>query len=271
MPTNGLVSPLTDLLAYVLAAGVATARMAALMTIMPLFTRIRLSGLLRTGLALALVVPIFPMVVDELGRNEMATMMILLYLFKEVLVGLVLALVLGVPFWAAEAAGDIVDLQRGSMMGNLIDPSMSYETSITGTFLAVVMIMVYLAAGGLELTLESLYGSYELWPLDHLLPRFSEETALAFLDLLTRILMMALTLMFPLIVSLLLSDIVFAFLARASPHLNVFALSLVAKTLVYSLVFALYAAFLITYAAQDLRFLGDASGLLEAFACRSCR
>jgi type III secretion protein T len=112
--------------------------------------------------------------------------------------------------------------------------------------------------------LDILYDSYGLWPVDHLLPVFSKEAAPIFLDLLTRTLSMALTLVFPLIVSLLLSDLVLAFISRASPHLNIFTLSLIVKTLVFSLVLVLYAAFLLSYMNRNLGFLLEANEKIEA-------
>lgn len=263
MAIDELPSSLSDLLTYVFAAAFATARISALFFVMPLFTRIRLPGLLRSGLALALVVPVFPMMVNELSQNQMTSIIVLLFLFKEVIVGGLLALVLGVPFWAAEAAGDIVDLQRGSMMGNLIDPSMTYETSITGTLLAIVTIMAFVAAGGLTFTIRMVYESYNIWPVRDFFPSFSENTLIALLDLLTNILVLAITLMYPMIISLIISDIVFAFLARASPHLNIFALSLVVKTLVYCIVFALYASFMLGYVDEYLGVIG--AGNFELF------
>lgn len=39
-----------------------------------------------------------------------------------------------------------------------------------GTLLAIVMIAVYLAAGGLELSLNAVYDSYGLWPVERLMP-----------------------------------------------------------------------------------------------------
>ena len=271
MPVDPLFEAVGNAQVYILAGAFAIARLLGLMTLMPLFTRVPLTGILRNGVALAFAVPIIPMIVDMLNQSELTSTMIVVYMLKEFVVGLTLALAMGVPFWAAEAAGDILDLQRGSTMGTLVDPMMTHETSATGTLLAVIMLTLYLAAGGLELTLNSLYDSYGLWPIDHLLPVFSKEAAGIFLDLLTRTLSMALTLVFPLIVSMLLSDIVLAFLARASPHLNVFALSLIAKTLVFSLVFVLYAAFLISYMGRDLGFLLEANKLIEAIVCRDCR
>jgi type III secretion protein T len=270
MPAEPLFASVRDLQLYLLAGAFALARLIGFMVLMPLFSRVPLSGLLRNGVALALAVPVFPMIVNTLDQSEITSTMIAVYILKEVVVGTTLGLAMGIPFWAAEAAGDILDLQRGSTMGTLIDPMMTHETSATGTLLAVIMVTIYLAAGGLELTLTSLYDSYGLWPIDRLLPVFSNEAAELFLGLLNRILMMALTLVFPLIVSMLLSDIVLAFLARASPHLNVFALSLIVKTLVFSLIFVLYAAFLISYMSRDLGFLREADEQIEAIGCRDC-
>ncbi|MER8606753.1 type III secretion system export apparatus subunit SctT [Mesorhizobium sp. M0814] len=271
MPVEPLFASVKDLQVYLLAGAFALARVGGFMLLMPLFSRVPLSGLLRNGVALALAVPIFPMVVSKLTNSDVTTTMIAAYILKEVVVGVTLGLCMGIPFWAAEAAGDILDLQRGSTMGTLIDPMMTHETSATGTLLAVIMVTIYLAAGGLQLSLTSLYESYGLWPIDSLLPVFSKDAAGIFLRLLNRIVAMALTLVFPLIISMLLSDIVLAFLARASPHLNVFALSLVVKTLVFSLVFVLYAAFLLFYMNRDLGFLHEASRQIEAIGCRECQ
>jgi type III secretion protein T len=271
MPFETLYSSLKELELYILAGAFALARLVGLMAVTPIFLRVPLTGFLRNGIALALAIPIFPALTDVLRQTDMATTTVMVFMLKELVVGITLGLVMGVPFWAAEAAGDILDLQRGSTMGTLIDPMMTHETSATGTLLAVIMITLYLAAGGLELTLTSLYDSYELWPVDRLFPVFSKEAGAVFLELLNRTLSMALTLVFPLIVSLLLSDVVLAFIARAAPHLNVFTLSLIVKTLVFSLVFVLYCAFLVSYMNRDLGFLLEAKQKIEAIGCRSCQ
>lgn len=269
MPFETFFSSFKDLELYALAGAFALARLIGLMAIMPFFSRIRLAGVLRNGVALAFAIPIIPALTDVLRETDITKTVFVVYMLKEFVVGLMLGLVMGVPFWAAEAAGDILDLQRGSSMGTLVDPMMTHETSATGTLLAVVMVTVYLAAGGLQVTLESLYDSYSLWPIDNLLPVLSKEAPAILLDLLNRTISMALALVFPLVISLLLSDVVLAILARASPHLNVFALSLIVKTLVFSLVFPLYAAFLVQYMSRDVDFLAGTTAIVREIACCS--
>ncbi|TKT69258.1 type III secretion system export apparatus subunit SctT [Aquamicrobium sp. LC103] len=263
MNLDALFPTIIGLEYYVLASAFALSRLIGLMAVMPLFSRMRLTGVVRNGVAFALAIPIIPMIAATLAQMEAATPLLVVLMVKEVLVGATLGFVLGIPFWAAEAAGDIVDLQRGSTMGTLIDPMMTYETSITGTFLGIVMLIIFLSAGGLELMLTLLYDSYGLWPIDQLAPVFGDQAVEALLQLLTRILTMALTLAFPLVMGLFLSDVVLALLARAAPHLNIFALSLIVKTLVFSLILVLYSSFLIHYMRGDLAFLRDASRYLE--------
>ena len=270
METSLLFDALKDLEFYILAGALGLARMVGLMAIMPLFSRIRLTGLVRNGVALAFAIPIMPMLVEEMRTTDITTTLIAVYMLKELIIGVALGIAMGIPFWAAEATGDILDLQRGSTMGTLIDPMMTHETSATGTFLSIIMIALYLAAGGLELMLDNIYRSYGLWPVDEFFPIFSPEAATVFLDMLTDVLRMALVLGFPLIVGMLVSDIVMAFLARASPSLNVFALSLVIKTLAFSLIFVLYAAFLVAYMGNSLGFLKDAPRLIEVLNCSGC-
>jgi hypothetical protein len=53
---------------------------------------------------------------------------------------MVVGVVLAVPLYAAEAAGDILDLQRGSSSATLSDPLGSSQSAITGTLLALVVI-----------------------------------------------------------------------------------------------------------------------------------
>ncbi|WP_048647054.1 type III secretion system export apparatus subunit SctT [Nitratireductor soli] len=271
MPFDALFTSVAEFELYVLAAAFALARFAGVMMVMPLFSRVRLTGLLRNGVALALSIPVIPMIAGALDQMTASPPLVVILMLKEFIIGATLGFVLGIPFWAAETAGDIVDLQRGSTMGALIDPMMTHETSTTGTFLTLIVMVLFLASGGIQLTVSTVYNSYGLWPVDSLMPIFSPQAAETFLMLLNRILVMALVLVFPLVISLLLSDVLLALLARASPHLNVFALSLVLKTLVFSLVLVLYASFLVFYMSRDLTFLTMAHQYIADIACPDCQ
>ena len=189
-------------------------------------------------------------------------------LLKEVIVGLVVGLVLAVPLYAAEAAGDILDLQRGSSSASLSDPLGSTQAAITGTLLVLIVIALYFASGCFDLTLRAIYDSYGIWPVRRLLPLFSREAGGLLLSLLDTIVSTGLMLVGPIVVCLLLVDLLFALIARAAPSLQPFYLSMTVKNLVFSLVLVLYSAFLVGYMKNGLVVFLDVKPQLEAIAPR---
>jgi type III secretion protein T len=251
---------------YIRALSFAIARMTGLIIVMPAFTRLGLTGILQGATALALALPVVPVIVAALAGQKLTVMMIPALLGKEVMIGVAIGLVLGVPFWAAEAAGDMLDLQRGSTAATLFDPSAIGEEGITGTLLTLVIVALYFGSGGLRLTLGTVYESYGIWPAGNVFPTLSPAASQFFIVLLDRVMTLGLLLVAPIVVFMLLSDLLLALVSRASPQLNVFALSLSVKNLVFVVLLTLYAAFLIRYMETDIGMLLQAGSDLKALA-----
>jgi type III secretion protein T len=248
---------------YVIAAGLALSRILGVMAVFPAFTRLGVTGILRNGIALAVSIPMIPAIAATLGTDPLTVGRIAALSFKEMAVGVVVGLILGVPFWAAEAAGGILDIQRGAAFAMLTDPDAAADTSVTGTLLAVAIIVLYYASGGLFMTLRTIYESYGIWPLDRFLPLFGPQAGQLFLSLLDEVFTMGLMLIAPIVVCLFVADILLALVSRAAPHFNVFALSLAVKNLVSAILLVLYSGFLGTYMGRDLTTLLGASSWLE--------
>jgi type III secretion protein T len=251
---------------YMMALGFAVARMTGLVTVMPAFTRMGLTGILRGATALVLALPLVPMIVAALAGQQPTVMMILVLLLKEVVIGLAIGLVLGVPIWAAEAAGDMLDLQRGSTAASLFDPSETEEEGITGTLLAVVMVALFFGSGGLRLTLRTVYESYGIWPAGNAFPTLSPAVSEFFVALLDRVMTLGLMLVVPIVIFMLLSDLLLGLISRAAPQFNIFALSLSVKNLVFAILLVLYGAFLLRYMGTGLGSLLQAGSDLETLA-----
>jgi type III secretion protein T len=262
---------LEQLQAYAIATSLALARMSGLIIVMPAFTRIGLTGMLKAAAVIAFALPIVPIVVATIASERLTIAMIAALLVKEVLIGLAIGLILGIPIWAAEAAGDILDLQRGATAAGLFDPSSAVEEGITGTLFGIIMVALYFGSGGLPLTLRTVYESYGIWPPGHIFPAVTAAAAQSFVALLDNVITMGLVLVAPIVVFLLLTDLLLALVSRASPQFNVFNLSLNVKNLVFTLLLALYGAFLITYMGTDLGSLLHAGGDLRTLAIPDSR
>jgi type III secretion protein T len=260
---SSIVQPFERLHDYIIATAFALARMTGLIIVMPAFTRMGLTGVLRAATALALALPLVPMIVAAIASERLTVMVIAALLFKEAIIGLTIGLVLGVPIWAAEAAGDVLDLQRGSTAASLLDPLATTEESITGTLFGLIMVALYFGSGGLPLTLRTVYDSYGIWPAASVFPTLSPAASEFFIRLLDNVVAMGVVLVAPIVVFMLLTDLLLALVSRAAPHLNVFALVLSVKNLIFALLLVLYCAFLIKYMGTDLGSLLGAGSDLE--------
>ena len=260
--------PFKPLQPYFIAAAFALARMLAMMVVFPVFDRLGVTGFIRNSIAVVISIPLIPMIAAHLEGEQFSLGLITALILKEVIVGLIVGVVLAVPLYAAEAAGDILDLQRGSSQATLSDAMGSTQTTLTGTLLVLIIIALYFASGCFDLTLRAIYDSYGIWPVRRFLPLFNREAGDALLGLLDTIVRTGLVLVGPIVVCLLLVDLLFALIARAAPSLQPFYLSMTVKNLVFSLVLVLYGAFLIGYMKNGLAVFLDAQPRLEAIGPR---
>ena len=263
MEITVFLPPLAPLKPYQIAAGLALARMTAMMLVMPAFTGLGLTGTVRAGIALVLALPVIPSVAQAVVPLSLTPGTIALLVAKEAIVGTIVGLTLGIPLWAAQAAGDILDLQRGASMATLTDPSRGEEVSVTGTLFELTMLALLYASGGVAVAFGVVYDSYTLWPAAASLPQFGPAAGLALLRTLDSVIALGLMLASPLVLCLFVADIVLALLSRAAPNLNVFDLSFSLKNLLFTGLLVLYCAFLIAYMRSDLALLVDVSRQIE--------
>src|SRR5438309_9197212 len=122
---------------YVIAATIGVARMIGLMTVMPVFLRLGMTGLLRGVVGLLLALPAMPMIAAAMEGAHPSLALWGGLMIKEVVVGLLVGMVLGVPIWSAQFAGDVIDSPRNAT-GQLPDPS-SVDATVTGTVMSLTI------------------------------------------------------------------------------------------------------------------------------------
>lgn len=249
---------------FLAAFGLAVARALGMVIISPTFNRLGLTGMIRSAVAVVLAIPVAPVIYAGLSLADAPTgFAIAGLLIKEMAIGLVIGLAFGIPFWAAEVAGELVDLQRGSTMAQLVDPLGAGETSISSTLLTVTLITLFFMSGGFTLMVDGYYRSYGLWPTLTFSPIVVENTALEIVRILDRVMQIGVLLIAPIVVALLVADMMLAYLSRMAPQLHVFDLSLPVKNLLFSFLMVLYASFLVPLMLSELGSLYEVFDWLE--------
>ncbi|WBU57188.1 EscT/YscT/HrcT family type III secretion system export apparatus protein [Paracoccus sediminicola] len=222
----------------------------------PIFGRFGISsGVLRGAVIVAMVAPVLPgaaaMITADPGIVAPAAVPGLI--LAELFIGALLGLMTGIPFWAASAAGDLIDNQRSASMANLMDPQSSGETSVTGTLLFLTCILVLAAEGVLFPTIFGpLMESYRLFPaLSGLSLPDPRQGALA-LGLLDQLLRAGVIMALPILIPLLLTEIVVAIATKYTQQINAMFLSMSIKQGVNALLMLVYTVLLASYAMSQI-------------------
>ena len=234
------------------------ARPLGFIALMPLFGRFHLTvGFLRGAVLAAMIMPVLPGAIMQVAvQPGLVTAGAMPGLIgRELIVGVVLGVLTGIPFWAAMAAGEFVDAQRGASMALLFDPGSGTEESLTGTLLLLVCVLVLATAGMLIPALFGpLYASYEVIPLLEPLPPLDPAQGALALALLDTLLRAGIILALPMIVPLLLVEMGLVIATKYIPQLNAMFLAMSVKQALFVILMLAYATLLARYA---MGMLGD--------------
>lgn len=232
---------------YLAQIGLVMGRAYGIISVFPVFTKVRLSQLIKFALAGALSIPLIEpfsgALLPEIDKTVVANFLLVA---KEFFVGIILGFFMGLPIWAIISAGDIIDNQRELANADIEDPSSGGSVSAMAALFGFVATTSFFVLGGGPILASVLYGSFAFWPIDVFRPDFSQGAAGILLSVLAEHLILAIMLASPFLALSLLSDISVAALSRASPKMLSFSSGPLIKNLIFSLVLILYTTVLVT-------------------------
>lgn len=229
-------------------------RVLSILSILPLFSRQALPGLLRIGVAFSISIFLIPGIEGELAQVQRSGTALFIVILKEVIVGFLIGFILSLPLWALEIMGVFVDNQRGAGIASSINPLTGHDSSPLGDLFSHAAVVLLIINGGFLSILGMIYESYSLWPIFNLLPEFSEKTPLILLQLLDQLMLLAILLSAPVIFAMFLAEFGLGLVSRFVPQLQVFFLAMPVKSAIAFFIFSVYAATLLQYMST---LLGD--------------
>lgn len=203
---------------------VVAARPLGFIALQPVFGRFKLNtGYLRGAVIVAMCCPVMPGALAMLAADPglASPERVPGLIARELTLGVVMGLLTGIPFWAAQAAGDIIDQQRSASMATLVDPGAGGDASVTGTFMVLACVLVLVASGAMT---QALFGpllrSYGVIGLFAPLPPVDARLAGRALALLDQLLYSGVILALPLVVPLLLTEMAVIVATKYMPQIN---------------------------------------------------
>ncbi len=211
------------------------------------FTGTRISGLLifapflgsssipmrvKAGLAVALTFLLYP--VCGPARISLSELSWGRVMVSEAVVGLVMGLSVQFIFDAAQVAGQLLGIQMGYSLVNILDPQTQVDTPVLSTFFQLVALLIFLSLNVHHWLFRGIVASFTYLPAG---------TAAAGLPMVAQLLHMAggiwlaaVQIAAPALLATMMADAVLGFLGKASPQLPVLFLGLSVKSVLGLLV-----------------------------------
>lgn len=193
-------------------------RVSAMLALVPVFSQTQLPRLTRFGIGglLALIIArTLPPMAPLGGIGELVVAVL-----AQFFVGLVFGFVAFLLFTGIQFAGEIIDIQIGFAVVNVINPLTSQSVTVIGEFELALATLLYLAADAHHVLLAGIVGSFTLVPLPFVgAPELVAGDVVRFFS---QALFIVFQIAAPVAVALFLVNVMLGLMARVAPQMNVF-------------------------------------------------
>jgi flagellar biosynthetic protein FliR len=198
-------------------------RLTAALMVFPVLSDPSINARARFLTALAVSFILFPLLKPMLPQLPALTSDMFLFLFGEIITGILLGLGARLMMAAMSVAGELISFVAGFQAASLFDPSSGTNTGAPGVFLTLCAGMVILGLNLHHQLIEAIVQSYGTFPPGHL-PDVGDVSA-AVVELVVELTKLGVQLAAPVVVTGLLSNALFGVLNRLIPQLQVFFVS----------------------------------------------
>ena len=225
------MTPPIPFLEYLPSLAIAMARLYPCFYLIPAFCFQHVRGMPRHAIVFALALMPAPGIHHTLAGFEYSLLALSGLILKEAILGFLLGMLLAMPFWLFESVGALLDNQRGALIGGQLNPSLGPDATPIGHMFKELSILLLITTLGLGSLTQVIWDSYLIWPPTLWFPALAADGYAVFGELLADTFTHMVLYAAPFIALLLMVEFAIALLSLYSPQLQVFVLSMPAKSL----------------------------------------
>ncbi|MEK6675119.1 MAG: flagellar biosynthetic protein FliR [Planctomycetota bacterium] len=203
-------------------------RITGLLISAPLFASTLMPVRVRIGLALALAMLVFPLVVRQ-APSDLTFSQAILGGFGELVIGVAIGLGVMLLVSTVEVTGLILGQQAGMSLGEVFNPTLEEQTSVVAQVYSVSFMVLFLLAGGHRAAVVAVLDTFQRIPL--LAFRFDESLLELLIELLSSVFILGLRLAGPVLLALFLTECALALVSRTMPQLNILTIGFATRAL----------------------------------------
>jgi type III secretion protein T len=192
------------------------------------------------------------------------------YCIKELFIGMIIAILVCMPFYIAQSSGILIDFLRGSSALQVTDPLMQTQSSSIGQLYNYIFIVIFYEIGGTFVFLDGFLNSYKFIPVDSFIPAVFFNLHQPFwqfvMEILTKFLALSIQLAAPPIVAILMAEMFLGIANRMAPQVQIAFLGMSLKSLVgLALLWAGWFFILQQLSKQSLLWLDSLNRIIQSF------
>ena len=189
----------------------------------------------KVAFAISMFVVLMPTLVTSTTVAPTFSLGLVLYMIKEMFIGLLLGNIISLPFIIAQSAGIIIDHQRGGASLMVNDPTIQNQSSPIGTLMNLVLIYIFYLIDGPWDFIDAINTSYLLVPPDQFLsPYFFADDSLSWqfvIKMFNTVMVMTTQLATPALIAILMTDSFLGLANRLAPQVQITFLGMPLKSL----------------------------------------
>ncbi len=216
--------PLLTIISGLLTIGV---RLTGLMLFAPFFGSVAIPSRVKAILVLSITVLLFPTVGHNLAASTLATWPLMV--FMEFLIGVGMGIATNVVFEAAQMAGQVLGVQMGYSLVNILDPQTQVDTTVVSLFYQSIVMLLFLRMDVHYWLLRAIGNSFLYMPVGTM--HLSSLFTMAIVKTVGQIFGLGIQIAAPVLSATLVADIVLGLLGKASPQLPLMLLGPSIKSL----------------------------------------
>lgn len=205
-------------------------RMTGLFVVAPIFGRRNIPTYLKIGFSFFCTIILVNTITIPKPDFYSNILQMGLIIAKEFIVGITIGFVAYMSFTAIYVAGEIIDMQLGFGIVNVMDPVSNIQVPITSNLYFIVSMLVYMAVNGHHALIKALFDSYTIVPLGTAV--FNQSLMNNLLALFGNIFAIGFKIAAPVVAAILITDVALGTISRMVPQLNVFVIGMPLKIFV---------------------------------------
>lgn len=198
-------------------------RVTAMLFLMPVFSSKTIPGQVKAAAALVLALMLTPVVPWPDVRLPASPLQFLLLALAELFAGMTTALMLRLVFAGLQTAGQMVSIQMGFSVANVMDPQTGTQSAILAQFTYIVALLLFLATDGHLVIIRYLYQSFVILRPGQL--TLSSSLSEVMLAMCREMFVLSIKILAPVMVVLLFSQVALGILAKMVPQINMLIVS----------------------------------------------